>query len=184
MMVVAVHTQRAAMTPIFSMRKCETTNIANPKMAFANEMGFQVPIVAFSLFTEIRNVGQGPAILLRCWHCPVSADYTLDGRITVVNQRCSAGTISQRDLVKGETAEANFKDMNFGQRYLVVVESSSAAGGTHQWQLLLMNTGEQIDQHWTMVHAIGDSTGERVITGFQRLSVVIDEINKILDKFD
>ncbi|MGF7179140.1 hypothetical protein [Tunturiibacter psychrotolerans] len=193
MMKLAEQTKRASMTPTFSVTK---QNISGPTFDPATlrpfvDKRFTPPRYIFSPSFTVRNVGQGPAILIRCWHQGVSSGFTLRDSIRLLPTPISEpGTVNKQDLVKDERCQASFENADLTRPWLFVIEANDAAKGTNQLQILMRprredeGDGPEYITHWVMMYGWGDTIAERFVAAATRFVQVIKAIEKMVNDLD
>jgi hypothetical protein len=136
----------------------------------------------FSITFNVRNVGRGPAILMRAWSQRVTESFTL-GKTTVFRrpEQTESGTVEKLDLILRRDLRDWVEWFYLAVPWLFVIECSDSANGTHQLQILRV-AGQDSRIAWKMAHAMGDSRGERVVRLVRRFVEVIQAEDKESEK--
>ena len=91
MMKLSESARRANLIPVFSLRGLPEYEPTDVEQTPASELGLAPPIVKeFSVVLNIRNLGEGPAILLQSWHQPVSERFSVDNTFLLVKSKGAA----------------------------------------------------------------------------------------------
>lgn len=193
MMKLAEETKRAAITPVFSVTKQDVLGpVIDPgTLQPFHDTGFAPPRYIFIAAFTVRNVGQGPAILVRCWHQGVSKAFALRESLRLTPTPVSeSGTVNKQDLVKNEKCLIRFENCDLTRPWLFVIEASDPAKGTNQLQILMRprnadeREGPDYITHWIMVHGWGDTFAERFVAAAKRFFQVVKSIEKMVDDIE
>ena len=190
MMTLAENTRRASITPVFTAKEI-VPHYLNPTNGSDD-------ICRVSM--TIRNIGQGPAAVFWAWHQPVS-DKFAPHKSDILRETPSArhAYVPESDLMSGDAMQIDFdafdpdnpnqigrngEMFSFppNRRWLFVVDAIDQAGGRHQLQLL-KSAGDKAPIDVKMVHALGETFGERFVKRVARaveiLSAAKAEIRKL-----
>ena len=167
MMELGEITRRAIITPIFTAKDTVPHYLSDESDAVCR------------VSMTIRNIGQGPAAILWTWHQPVSDKFSPSkSEILIQPKFTKFGYAPESDLMSGDSMEIHFDAYEIdnpnqntkqgvlthsfpsSRRWLFVVDAIDQAGGRHQLQML-KNAGENAPIDVKMVHALGETSGER-----------------------
>lgn len=176
MMELGEITRRAMITPVFTAK-----NIVHHS---AREGADAVCRVSMT----IRNIGEGPAAIFWTWHQPVSDKFSPSkSEILIQSPSSQSGYAPEGDLMSGDSMEIHFDAYDIdnptsnsnsiraglmhsfptSRRWLFVVDAIDQAGGRHQLQML-KDAGDTAPIDVKMVHALGETFGERFIKRVRR----------------
>jgi hypothetical protein len=179
MMKIGEFTRRAQITPVFS---------ATEVSPFV--YGFIDDLKTCGMSTTVRNVGEGPALLIWAWHQPVSENFKLKGT-TLLIPTGSVGSAScpKSELLKGESICIHFdpfgKDVHAMENnsWLFVVEAFDQANGRHQLQIIrILGTDDSVNVQFKMVNSLGETIGERAVKSARRFVDIIQAVRVELKK--
>lgn len=174
MMELGEITRRAMITPVFTAK-----NIAPHYLHESSD-------AVCGLSVTIRNIGQGPAAIFWAWHQPVSENFSPSkSEILIQSALTQLGNVPESDLMSGDSMEIHFNAYDIDnpspsanqaglmhsfpsrKRWLFVVDAIDQAGGRHQLQML-KNAGDDAPIDVKMVHALGETFGERFMKKVRR----------------
>lgn len=194
MMTVSELTRRASLTPVFAASGIEPHYLNNLQ---------PTPDSVVRVSMNLRNVGEGVAVVVWSWYQPVSENFSVfDSGILKQPSSAPYGYIPVTSMTKGEIAEIHFdaydlanpavvqegfltKTFPSDKRWLFVVDAVDQAQGRHQLKMV-MRCEEKPTTDMTMVHSLGDTFGERWMHSVARvvevLSATKTELSKLFKK--
>lgn len=168
MMELGETTRRAMITPVFTAKDTVPHYVNSESDAICR------------ISMTIRNIGQGPAAILWAWHQPVSDEFSpFKSEILIQPPSTKFGYVPESDLMSGDSMQIHFDaydidnpNQSTGQgvlmhsfpsnkKWLYVVDAIDQAGGRHQLQMLRNVDGNNASTDVKMVHALGETFGER-----------------------
>jgi hypothetical protein len=178
MMKLAELSRRATITPIFSLRNhrfAATNSVPCPDDDAGSKPS---PANEFRLYLTITNVGEGPAIGVSSWYQPVSQNFNIDRNLILIKDKVPDGETERPELLRGESMNVSFFPLtNLNHPWLFVIQSTDQAKGKHQLQVLL--SGEpQNEMTVQMVHGLGESIGERVVSAADRFVEIMIAVRR------
>ncbi|WP_260738208.1 hypothetical protein [Tunturiibacter lichenicola] len=183
MMKLSEETRRAQIKPVFSVKEMLFNERFLPSEA--QEMNFPwLPIPnKYDAQVIARNVGKGAAVFISAWHQQVSERFVLANSM-ILKRSASAtdGVVSNIEVTYDEVTEVVFKDWDCSKPWLFVIDCADTANGRHQLQGLRSPGKNNGKFEWSMVHALGDTFGERVVRLVVRYGQIMTAINASLDK--
>jgi hypothetical protein len=184
MMKLGEATRRANLTPEFSLRVLPEFVPTAYDVQIVTQFGSTEPkVIEYSVVMNIRNIGEGPAIGLQSWHQPVSTKFNIDGSSILLKTSGAFQGLQQgegAELLKGEITKITFPGFKSGLvPWLFVVEATDLANGKNQLKILMSGPKETTVR---MVHALGDSLGERIVGGVNRFVEILAAVKKAFRK--
>ena len=96
MMRLGNWTRRASITPVFTAKEIVPHYFGDGAKVFRVSM-------------TIKNLGEGPAVIIWAWHQPVSDKFSVfDSGIVTQPANVATGSVPESDLMKGDSMEIHF----------------------------------------------------------------------------
>lgn len=190
MMELAEISRRASITPIFTAKEITSH--------YLDSSSGSDSLCRVSM--TIRNIGQGPAAVFWAWHQPVSESFS-PGKSNILRETplSRAAYVPEGDLMSGDAMQIYFNAFDpeipdpdaapngalfsfpADRRWIFIIDAIDQAGGRHQLQLL-KEAGKNAPIDIKMVHALGETFGERLMKQVSRSVEILRAIKAELSK--
>ncbi len=197
MRLLQTEMRRASFTPVLSVSKQQvkpsqrtlTDSDGKEKRDLANAIAKVTMDGYYDLTLDITNIGQGPATGVAAWVTQVSSKFEFKGDdlYPTVKEAQYAQTAPMQ-VARDETTNFVWSQICGTGAALFIVECKDVALGTHQLQILAVPDGRQssrnLDVEARMIHARGDTFGERLIRFLERTRDISRHVDRILATFE